>query len=187
MARSRRCDDLYVVLAVTLLASCCHAETYRNPEYGFSVDIRAGMPTCRSEPPGHDHGLMMFLDTGPGGCDRPELRPYISVTGDYNVLDQLSPEAALEGILAGLEDVRLGGAPQDLGIDGRHSATSKSESGDGWIKIWVVTQRGTRPKTGDEIPRVNYFATLHTRPERFDGDVSLFRVVLKGIEIYPPE
>jgi hypothetical protein len=170
-----------------LLASSCRAERYQNTEYGFNVNVVPGGVACRSEPPAHDHGVMMLLAGGSTECRSPELHAYISVTADYNVLDRSSPQEALDDILTGRRDEVLGTTPKDLEFPGRPSAVARSESFDGWTTIWVVSQGGTRPDTEDPTPRVNYFAVLHSRPNRLDGDLSLLREVLKGVEIFSPQ
>src|SRR6185437_7327351 len=63
------------------------AHKYVNREFGFSVCIPEGRPTCGAEPGTHDTGIMVFLDHGPSDCRDRSKRASVSVNGEYNAMD----------------------------------------------------------------------------------------------------
>jgi hypothetical protein len=144
---------------------------YRNGEFGFSVEIPDGAPTCRSRPPQHDHGIDFYLDGGKSGCKDLQARPYIGAGGSYNAAELPTPETALGSICTHRGSTR-GAAPHGLAIAGLPSASCRGNSADGkWIDVFVSAQNG-------DPASINYEANLHTTPERFDADLVRFRAFL---------
>jgi hypothetical protein len=174
------------VAIATVLSAPANAETYRNPEFGFSVEV-GGRLTCRAAPFTHDHGIDLYLDGlhlegGPGDCDLYD-RPFIGIIGNYNVL--FAPSAAAQArTLCGYAG-RPTKAPPGLQIDGHSSSSCRVDRRDGWIEIDVVAQDWQQPGKHTEL--INYEVMLHTTPQRFDQDLALFRAVLKTIRIFKPD
>jgi hypothetical protein len=171
------------------LAAPAFAETYRNPEFGFAVELPPGLPTCQKPVGEPDQGVAVFLDAGPGGCIGAAGRPLVTVFGRYNADHQPSPEAELRRACALLPGRQLP-APPDLAIGHLESAACRVNRPDGWIDILVVAQAGQRPEALGEAstvaqatPFINYMALLHTQVRRLDRDVDMLRLLLDRIRI----
>jgi hypothetical protein len=174
-----------ILTAITLGA--CTGQTYTNSAFGFSVDVPAGTPTCRSEPTQPDHGLDMFLDSGPDGCEKLQTRPYLGVYAEYNAAMSPTPDAVLDG-LNHLKGIHRGAAPE-LQIPKRPSAVARVDRDDGWVEIWVVTQAWNWPPPAEEsdLSYVNYIVTLNTTPQRLERDLPRLRTLLRRIKIVEPK
>ncbi len=179
---------LFVMMASR--ATYADGSRYANSEFGFTVGVPSGAPTCRSQAPEHDGGLSIFLDSGPDGCEALQSRPFIGVYASYNAM--LAPSA--EGVLkfaSGRPAGKRGTEPGQLEIAGRNSAVFRWDRDDGWIDIRVVAQGGRWPSEGmesdKEVRYVNYTVMLHTTKARLDEDVARLRAVLCDVRISQPE
>jgi hypothetical protein len=167
---------------------------YRDPQYGFSVEIPPGAPVCRGPIGASAAGIVIFLDAGVDGCDATGARPFVAVFGRYNTNHLPSPEAELRRACALVAGQRLP-PPDGLLIDGLDSAACRVNRADNWIEILVIAQAGDRPAMVTPEPSqtptvqeatafVNYTAVLHTNARRFDPDLTGFRRILSGVMIY---
>lgn len=167
-----------------------YAETYRNAEFGFSVDVPDGAPTCRGEPPEHNHGLDIFLDDGADGCRDLLKRPFVGIFATYNAMFDPNPEAHLQ-LLCNADDGKLTEPPDGLRIDGRHSAICRLERTDGWIEVRIVAQNVEISEadalTEGTVPGVNYEILLRTKPERYHVDLVELRTILSTVHIFEIE
>ena len=177
--------SLGLILTAMTLGSCS-GQKYTNSTFGFSVDVPAGTPTCRSEPTQPDHGLDMFLDSGPDGCEKLQTRPYLGVFAEYNAAMAPNPDAVLAG-LNHLKGIHRGTAPE-LQIPRRPSAVARVDRDDGWVEIWVVTQAWKWPPPAEEsdLSYVNYIVTLNTTPQRLERDLRRLRALLGKVRIFEP-
>jgi hypothetical protein len=172
---------------VLLLPTPTIAEPYRNDEFGFSALIPRGYKRCRAAPLQRDHGVIIWLDAGPTGCADADQRPYVSIAGNYNVLDDLDPTALIARDCGYTQGVRVQ-APLGLSIKDASTASCGVDGYDGWIVVLVVAQahevRGFERSPGDVAPAINYDFTLHTKPERFTDDLERFRLILSTIRLF---
>ncbi|WP_119419364.1 hypothetical protein [Desertibaculum subflavum] len=181
---------IFAVLGwLAALAGPALAETYRNPEYGFAVELPPGLPTCRRPIGEPDQGIAVFLDAGPGGCISAGARPLVTLFGRYNADHRPSPEAELRRVCALLPGRQMP-APPDLTIGDLDSAACRVNRTGGWVDILVVAQAGARPETmgatgtiAQATPFINYTALLHTHIRRLDRDIDTLRLLLDRISI----
>ncbi len=177
------------LIVTATLAFSAGAETYENREFGFSVET-GGRPICVGEPYEHHHGVDLFLDSGPEGCDHLDDRPFIGINGDYNAAFMSNAEAVANDFCRSRKGSFLD-APDMLPFDNHATKSCRVDRDDGWIDIVVVTQAwewpGKHIEPEDDLAWVNYTALLHTNAQRFDKDLAIFRSVLNSIHIFKPE
>ncbi len=172
---------------IAALAAClcgpADAHTYRNSEFGMMIPLPAGFPVCRTPPDRHDHGPVIFLDRlAKGDCENVASQRYIGVFGNFNstylTLDNLYRDLCREGPAH-----RCSPAPPDLTIRGWRSRAGRAEADGGWMVIQVFALTGTSHRD-TEPSGVDYSFVLHTRKERLDDDLKVFRRVLAGSRLW---
>lgn len=183
------------------LMSVANAETYRNRDAGFSVEIPRNSPTCRVEPfrdeDGNilywrrDDGLDIYLDDGPEGCNGLLKRPFVAVFGTPNAMFDESNAQQLDRYCNWPDGpFERRAPPAGLRLRGIASGACRIDRSDGVIEIIVVAQGGAWPKphTSPEwkLPMFNYTVSLYTTQQRFDADLARFRAILATVRIRPP-
>jgi hypothetical protein len=182
-----------ILLVAPLLIAMCAGEQsdtagkrYSNEEYGFSVELPARAPICRSGPPEHDGGVSIFLDSGPDGCNDLLSRPFIGIYASYNAMLASDAEDVLRMRAESTEGERHD-APKALGVAGLPAASGRWDRADGWIVIRVVAQGGDWPDGGktahENVPYINYTVMLRTTRERLEHDLERFRSILRDVQI----
>lgn len=168
-------------LAVAASGSSESGPRYRNSEYLFSVEAPPGL-LCESDPPpSPNHGCRIKLDEASQAA--------ISVVGEYNALDRVSPRDELDARAGGSlkpglsltvlrrEATTLGGLEAErlsLGIADREGSTPR-------VRDWVVAFRAAQAR-GEII----YTAGLETSKERYPQDQAVFERVLASWRLEEP-
>jgi hypothetical protein len=134
------------------------AHMYMNAEYGFSVRIPPGRPTCRAEPNTHDTGIMIFLDRGPSDCVNQNRRPFVAVNGTYNATDARNSLEALSSICGSIKP-----QPTDLDVLGdlkkEWPAMCRIQKEGGFVEYILIRQN--RPVTTGATSTINYSIVIN--------------------------
>jgi len=161
--------------------------TYRNEEFGFSVQVPKRHPTCTGEAYQHDDGILIFLDRGAEGCVGIPSRPHINVDANYNAVEAPDVRAWLDGMGCDPKNGKVGAAPAGLTI-GRHPAVAcRVDRPDGWIDIKLAGASRWVDRKWDDWPYIIYSASLHTTPARLKHDLATFRQVLGSSRLFRPD
>lgn len=178
--------SLIVLLCVALsgVARVGPTQKLENEEYGFSVRIPVDAVSCLIATGTHPHGFSILLKPDRQGCKSSTQQPYVGVSGDYNTLDDETPEQSLR-ILCPQQQSSSQNKSLNLSFPRHASASCESFGKDGWVDVFVVAQAGRWPKETSKTPYIIYTAQLHTSTARLDEDVATFKKILSGIIIAP--
>lgn len=177
---------LLFIATALLLARPAIAWEYRNPEFGFSVTVPEEFPRCEvgeHHPFYHEDGFVAFIDGKPGDCIEQLTRRVFGHFGVYN--------AALHANLNAMREASCSTPyePDQWHISGLVAQACREDKPDGWIGLIVLaasTQMEKDPD-GELIPRVKYFAYLHTRQETLTEDIRLLKAQLGRVSFFSPE
>jgi hypothetical protein len=176
-------------LIAALGATSAHAETYRNREFGFAVDIPSGFVTCRASPEQHDTHITILLAGSVDDCGPDSEVPFMMAAANYNAAFYVNVEAVADEYCA-REVGRRVAAPPGLVIKGTRTTSCRVDLDDGGIVVRVFAQGGRWRDPGNSpelrLPAIVYRLVLQTRPERFDADLARFRALLKTYRLFKP-
>jgi hypothetical protein len=182
---------LLLVLGAFPIALIAQAKVYRNRDFGIVVPIPHGLHVFSPRKmTGIDHGRQFFFkptsveDCGKGACDR-----YIDVFAGCNCfVDTAKLHDFLQNQCAAVANGPCVTAPEDLKVNGLSSEAARVNHPEGTVEIIVATQAGKPdPDFDSSVPSVNYSISLWTSEQHMDEDLRMFRIILKTIQISPPE
>jgi hypothetical protein len=174
------------LMSLALLGSAsAHAETYRVPNFGFTVRIPPGTRSCSLDQAGQDHGPLIALDPRHARLYCSDVDPirFVSVSGWDNVLEDISTLPAwLKFNLDELHGRRVA-APPGVRFSGPFpTASAQVDEAGGWVDVVVVTQRPAHPtRERPNAAGVNYEASLHTDKAHYAADLRVFRSILASV------
>lgn len=158
------------------------AHRYVNREFGFSVGIPAGRPTCGAEPDTHDTGIMVFLDHGPSDCGDRNNRASVSVNGEYNAMEAHSLLQLL-AIFCGAAQPQRTSAEEFGNLSKVWPAMCRVRR-DGFVDLILVRQS---PVTAiGDTPRINYTVDIVAPPGELNSDLRDAKAVLRSVRFFQP-
>lgn len=188
-----------ILTAILITAAVCagaHSSKpriYRNTEFGITLPVPRGAFLCPIPQNEHDHGPVFLLGANVGAqdcrdVDEVEQHRYIEVFAGYNAAYATKTlPLLLRSDCKYMVKGPCGAPPSNLRVTGLHSLAARGNGWDGWVYILVETQAGKPDIEFDpRVPSVNYSLTLHTRPQNLEGDLRIFRQVLRTIRLSPP-
>lgn len=153
---------------------------YVNAEYGFSVRIPPGQPTCRSESNTHDTGIMIFLDRGPSDCANRNQRPFVAVNGTYNATDAPSPLEALASVCGGAKP-----QPTDLDVFGdlkkKWPVMCRIQQEGGFVEYILIRQNP--PVKAGATPSINYSIVVNVPTSGLRKKMKGARPILQSVHL----
>lgn len=159
------------------------AHLYVNSEYGFSVQVPPGRPTCRAEPNTHDTGIMIFLDRGPSDCAKQNQRPYIAVNGTYNATDAPGPLEA-SSIVCGSSTPQ----PTDPNMFGdlkkKWTVMCRIQQEGDFVEYVLIRQ--SHPVTVGATPSVNYSIVVHVPACARGREMKDVGPILRSVRLLKP-
>jgi len=159
------------------------SQRYVNREFGFSIQIPAGRPTCGAEPDTHDTGIMIFLDRGPSGCHDRNKRASIAVNGTYNAMDARSPLQLLSVFCLGAQPKRT--SAEEFGnIEDLWPAMCEIEREDGFVNL--IFARQSRVTSVGAIPRINYTMVIRVPSGKLRRDMEGMKAMLRSVRFFQP-
>ena len=181
---------LSLVAAGSNLAGAQPAKTgtYANPEFGLSVRIPEGLRCCTGEGATHSHGPVIFLDPHDvGSCDYQQRRRAVLFYSSYSVTDETKTLDDLRRWCVNMFGGKEVRAPKGIRIPGCKTASARVDLDDGWIDVYAVTQMAPGATANPLAPSVNHTIRLHTDPAHLEGDLAVFRSVLKSTKLSPTD
>jgi len=156
---------------------------YENEKYQFSVDLPQGFVACVSEHT--NHGVVIYLDRAVQCRDEHEGVAYVEISANYN-----SSEVRT---LARLARISCGPSPfepasrrvewvRGATLGGRRAAGCRQYFKDGDVSVSIIILRKT---DGPVSGWIEVSAYLRTTLDRYQGDLRIFRRVLKTVWIHP--
>lgn len=175
------CACVFIVARLGHAADGVHL--YANSEYGFSVKIPSGRPTCRAEQGMPDTGILIFLDQGHSGCENRDERPYVSVNGTYNAENSSSAREALSIVCGDAKP-----EPTDPNLFGnlkeKWTVMCRFEVSNGFIEYVLVRQ--SSPKAVNGASLVNYSIAVHLPANDADMKVKDAIPILRSVHFFKP-
>lgn len=188
------------LISLTILCSVASAASpesvYRNKDYGIFLHVPSGGWLCPTEGNGIDHGPTLLLGSEDANVCRSYSRQKRRITifaGSnaakvsktlHTFLNWQCSNAALDWKEPGAV---CSPAPARLNTNSLPSEAARINHANGVIEIIVVTQAGKPdPDFDASVPSVNYDISLYTDASHLDGDLAVFRAVLKTVKIAPP-
>lgn len=158
------------------------AHRYVNREFGFSVRIPAGRPTCGAERGTQDTGIMIFLNHGPSDCRGRRKRASVSVNGGYNAMDAHN--------LLRLLSIFCGGAqPERTGVEEFGSLSrvwpAMCRVRHGGFSDLIMVRQSTVTSVG-ATPWMNYMVYIHAPSGELAADVKSARAILQSVRFFKP-
>jgi hypothetical protein len=153
---------------------------YKNAEYGFSVRIPLGRPTCRAEPNTHDTGIMVFLDRGPSDCVNQNQRPFVAVNGTYNATDAPNSLEALSTVCGSAKP-----QPTDPDLFGDLKkgwpAMCRIQKEGGFVEYILIRQN--RPVTSGATSTINYSIIIRIPTSDLNKKMMDARPILRSVQL----
>jgi hypothetical protein len=154
---------------------------YVNSEYGFSVKMPLGQPTCRAQPGTHNTGIIIFLDRGLSNCVKSDQRPFIAVNGTYNATGAQSPFKALL-ILCGSSKPQSTDPALFDNLKKHWPAMCRIEQEDGFVEYVLVHQ--SRTLAADAAPRINYTLVIHVLKNSLSRELKDSKHILQSVHMW---
>jgi hypothetical protein len=160
---------------------------YRNKEFGFSVRMPPGKPTCTGEPYEHNSGVVVYLDHGANRCTGFKRRPYVNFNGSYDGVEAGGTRGWLAKISCKADPGKIGPPPAGLSFPAKDLAGCTVKRPNGWIDVELAGASPWVAKDWKGRPFIIYSAKLHTTPARLKRDIATFRVVLRSVRLFKPD
>jgi hypothetical protein len=172
--------ELGASMAVSEARAGGGSHLYVNAEYGFSVRIPSGQPTCRAEPNTHDTGIMIFLDRGPADCAKRNQRPFVAVNGTYNATDASS---ALEALTIACGSAKPQSTDMDVFGDLKKTwpVMCRIQPEEGFVEYLLIRQNP--PMEAGATPSINYSIVVNIPTSDPNQKLKDARTILKSVHL----
>lgn len=168
---------------------------FRNRDMGLRATFPAGSRVCLSRSGDAPRGFYARYGATEPGCpergDGPASSMGIGASFNTTFQRSLGEAAAGDcGPLSGRVTALLAG--EALAIPEHRSLACQADRRDGRVEIVVYAMAGSWPDgspggSPGDAPRVIYWASLGTEPQRLGQDLDMFRAFLRTVRIGDPE